>query len=119
VLKRPEHPQRTTYPPVVAVKLLLVGQGRRLADFVTKRTVQVRILSSFFLTPALILTGCLSAAAQEYTFEIFAVPFQNRATLAEDINNRGAIVGLFVSPDSRQRGFKRHPMAHSSQSFIH
>lgn len=68
----------------------------------------MRTISSFFLTPAIILTSCLSAAAQQYTFETFDVPFQNRGTIAKDINNRGAIVGFFLSPDSRQRGFKRH-----------
>jgi len=53
--------------------------------------------------------ACLPLAAQTYTFQAFYLPYAPQSnTYATGINNRGAVVGYFLSPKQHYRGFKRN-----------
>jgi probable HAF family extracellular repeat protein len=53
--------------------------------------------------------ACLPLAAQTYTFQALSLPYAPQSdTFASGINNRGAVVGYFYSPNGKTQGFKRN-----------
>jgi hypothetical protein len=57
----------------------------------------------------ILAAACLPLAAQTYTLQAFFLPYAPQSrTFATGINNRGAVIGYFLSPKQRIRGFKRN-----------